>query len=182
MLHSWRGRGSLSAPLLPVNRSKKPRTKPGVTAEAGLTLTCGSARRPVTRALMAKSPCPFPQHEIAHDGHLAKHRVDPIQRDDRPLHVHTAGGDIDAARGGEAQGPTVRTQLSERDHLVGQGGIAQQLRKRQAIAAQRLEESRERRRRQEPGEDRRTLDGKVLDLDRPLQRSIWAWCCRLFGR
>jgi hypothetical protein len=75
----------------------------------------------------------------------------------------------------------VRTQLSERDHLVGQGGIAQQLRKRQAIAAQRLEESRERRRRQEPGEDRRTLDGKVLDLDRPLQRSIWAWCCRLFG-
>jgi hypothetical protein len=26
-----------------------------------------------------------------------------------------------AARGGEAQSPTVRTQLSERDHLVGQG-------------------------------------------------------------
>jgi hypothetical protein len=75
----------------------------------------------------------------------------------------------------------VRTQLSERDDLVGQGEIAQQLRKRQAIAAQCLEESRERRRRQDPGEDWRMLDGKVLDLDRPLQRSIWAWTCRLSG-
>jgi hypothetical protein len=58
--HSGRGRGSLSAPLLPLKRSKKPRKKPGVTTEAGLTLTSGSERRPVTRAVMAMRPCPFP--------------------------------------------------------------------------------------------------------------------------
>src|SRR5262249_56605847 len=58
--HSGRGRGSLSALPLPSKRSKNPRKKPGVTTEAGLTLTCGSGRRPVTWAAMATSPCPSP--------------------------------------------------------------------------------------------------------------------------
>ena len=125
-------------------------------------------------------PLPFsPQQQIAHDGNLAHYSVDLIQRDDCALQVHTAGVEIDAARDCEAKGTTVGAQLSHRDHPVYQGDIAHQMGKRQAIAAQRVEDSGKRRNSEKPGEERGVMDGKVLDLDGPLEWSIWSWSCCL---